>query len=267
MGNLIEIMAISAFPLRAALLLLVGILVTFEAREDYVTLIDEAGTEEMSLSTQMAAKTSANVTLEQPLSCDIRREQAQNKVSQLENEMQRLGLEVLQAKKKGRELKEQAENGDADYAGRKKGKEDYPQKYHTLLFQVKQKLLARSPAVEMAAKLRTKVEYIKADLAHKKALKYKLGNETQVMNNNIEDLKMKSEHEAKRTGMLKATLDKRTRAYEGKFQAELRGLGYAKKSLEAKIELSEKKRMTRHKNRRPHSRKRPLRRRVVCKIK
>merc|ERR1719460_1144330 len=236
-------------PARAVLLLLVGVLVSFEAKEgEYVALIDE-GARETSFEAQRelsraAPKQAGEAETKPPLACDVRKKQAEVKLADMQNKMQALGVKVLTTRKKTRDLKNAAENGDADFAGRKKAKEDYPAKYHRLLFKVKQKLLARSPAVGMAKELKKKTDLLKENVATKTALKYRLGNKTAELQDEITLLKAKAGRYAQRTQTLKATLDKRTKSYEGKFQAELQGLVMAKKNMEMKMEISEKKRQT-----------------------
>merc|ERR1712072_838507 len=134
-----------------------------------------------------------------PVACNIRWKQAEVKLADMQNKMQALGVQVLTTRKNA------AENGDADFAGRKKAKEDYPAKYHRLLFKVKQKLLARSPAVGMAKELKKKTDLLKENVVMKTALKYRLGNKTSELQDEITLMKAKAARVAQRTKTLKAT--------------------------------------------------------------
>merc|ERR1711998_469676 len=248
MGRILREMAISQcrLPARAALLLLVGVLVSFEAKEgEFVAFIDE-GAGEMALDAirePLAAKEAQEeVEKKPPLACSIRKKQAETKLIEMENQLKALGVEMLTKRKKIRDLKTEAENGDADFAGRKKAKADYPAKFHRLLFKVKQKLLSRSPAVGMAKQMQATTDKLKHAVLMKTAMKWRLGNQTQAMEETIARLKIKATSVARRTKILKATLDKRTKSYEAKFRTEIEGLATAKKTLEMKMEVSEKKR-------------------------
>merc|ERR1712023_295856 len=154
MGRILREMAISQCRLPARAALLLRVLVSFEAKEgEFVAFIDE-GAGEMALDAirepPAAKEAQEEVEKKPPLACSIRKKQAETKLTEMENQLKALGVEMLTKRKKIRDLKTEAENGDADFAGRKKAKADYPAKYHRLLFKVKQKLLSRSPAVGVA---------------------------------------------------------------------------------------------------------------------
>merc|ERR1711934_1204471 len=135
-------------------------------------------------------------------------------------------------------------NGDAFLRGRTKAKEEYPAKYHQLAFRVKQKELARSPAIHMAHEIKHKIRSTQKSIERYTARKEKFGNQTVALQAVITKLDGKAARAHEQTKTIKATLAKRTRSYENKYSAEVLDIKTSTKQLRRKLDISKKKRET-----------------------
>jgi hypothetical protein len=222
---------------KAVLVLLVGILVAFEASEDSVRF-DEGVAGRTVGGPKSPLLGEGPAVPQKP--CVDRRAELETKVKQSEQSLESLGLQVVKMQKETAQLRADTENGNAMAAGRKKAQKDFPERFHKLEFKVKQKSLARSPAVELTAKATKKTNELNRRIQEQSALLKQAQEQKPKLEVEVKNLKGENKLATDRSRQLNALLQKKTAKYEGNFESELRRLAIEKTQLTRMLEVNKK---------------------------